>query len=195
MSDPRDGGVSDPRDGDITALHAAIDVDARRLHVLHAARLQCKRGCAACCVDELSVSAVEAAEIRRHHAVLLATGAPHAVGACAFLDDAGACRIYAERPYVCRTQGLPLRWLDDDDADEHAQIELRDICPLNEPGEPIELLPAEECWTLGPIEERLARVQLASGLPPARIPLRSLFAQSAPENAISPFRIGTSDIV
>lgn len=192
--------MSEPRDADVTALHAAIDVDARRLHVLHAERLQCKRGCAACCVDELSVSAVEAAQIRRHHATLLATGTPHAAGACAFLDDAGACRIYAVRPYVCRTQGLPLRWLDadtddvDDGADE-ALLEFRDICPLNEPGEPLELLPAEDCWTLGPIEERLARLQQASGLPPERIPLRSLFAQSAPANAISPFRIGTSDIV
>lgn len=187
--------MSAPRDGDIHALHAAIDVDARRLHVLHAARLQCKRGCAACCVDELSVSAVEAAEIRRHHAALLATAAPHAVGACAFLDDAGACRIYAERPYVCRTQGLPLRWLDGEDGDEEALVELRDICPLNEPGEPIELLPADACWTLGPIEERLAQLQQASGLPPERISLRSLFAPSVPANAISPFRIGTSDIV
>lgn len=187
--------MNEPRDADIASLHAAIDVDARRLHVLHAARLQCKRGCAACCVDELSVSAVEAAEIRHHHAALLASGAPHAIGACAFLDDAGACRIYAERPYVCRTQGLPLRWLDEDDADEEALVELRDICPLNEPGEPIELLVAEACWTLGPIEERLAQLQHASGLPPQRIPLRSLFAQSASANAISPFRIGTSDIL
>ena len=91
--------------------------------------------------------------------MMLATGAPHAEGACAFLDVDGGCRIYADRPYVCRTQGLPLRWLEDQE--EHA-VELRDICPLNEVGEPIERLPAQDCWTLGLFEERLARLELAS---------------------------------
>ncbi|MEO6418158.1 MAG: YkgJ family cysteine cluster protein, partial [Polyangiaceae bacterium] len=94
-------------------LHAEVNHEAGHLHVLHEARLACKRGCSACCVDELTVFEVEAAPIRLRHAELLATGAPHVEGACAFLDDEGACRIYAERPYVCRTQGLPLRWVEE----------------------------------------------------------------------------------
>ena len=167
----------------IVMLHAAVDVEARRLHVLHGARLRCARGCSACCVDELSVSAVEAEHIRRQHGALLASGRPHPIGACAFLDGAGACRIYAERPYVCRTQGLPLRWLADDERGRgpaQGPTELRDICPLNEAGEPIELLRAEDCWTLGPIEERLARLQLATDAPAERVRLRSLFASREP---------------
>jgi len=155
-------------------VHADVERAARRLHVLHAARLQCKRGCSACCVDELTVFDVEAEHIRRHHAELLESAAPHEVGACAFLDEHGACRIYAERPYVCRTQGLPLRWIAEA---EGPAAELRDICPLNEPGEPIELLPAEACWTLGPIEERLARLQLATATPSGRVRLRDLFSR------------------
>src|SRR3954453_10454684 len=91
----------------ITSLHAEVDVETHRLHVLHAARLECRHGCSSCCVDGLTVFDVEAELIRRGHRDLLATGVPHAAGACAFLDSEGACRIYAERPYVCRTQGLP----------------------------------------------------------------------------------------
>jgi len=156
----------------IVTLHAELDKQARRLHVMHAARLHCQRGCSSCCVDELTVFEVEAERIRQHHAELLATGEPHALGACAFLDSEGACRIYQQRPYVCRTQGLPLRWLETED--DLTTVELRDICPLNEPGEPIEQLPAEECWTLGPFEERLARLQLAAR-PRERTRLRDLF--------------------
>ena len=164
------GAGADP----IAALHADVDGATRRLHMVHAERLQCRKGCSACCVDDLTVFEVEAARVRRHHAELLATGAPHAVGACAFLDDEGACRIYAERPYVCRTQGLPLRWTEERDDDV---VELRDICPLNEEGEPIAELPAGDCWTLGPIEERLALLQLAADPTSHRIRLRDLFVR------------------
>ena len=159
----------------VVALHAEVERETRRLAVLHAERLTCRRGCSACCVDGLTVFEVEAEPIRVAHAELLATGVPHAEGACAFLDREGACRIYAERPYVCRTQGLPLRWIEP--RDDGPPVELRDICPLNEGGHPIELLPAEECWTLGPLEERLARLELAAhGAASGRVALRELFA-------------------
>jgi hypothetical protein len=39
----------------LAPLHAAVDREARRLHVLHAERLQCQRGCSSCCVDGLTV--------------------------------------------------------------------------------------------------------------------------------------------
>jgi hypothetical protein len=153
-------------------LREAIDRETRRLHLLHTGRLQCRRGCSACCVDGLTVFEVEVEPIRRHHAELLRTGTPHAEGACAFLDGEGGCRIYAERPYVCRTQGLPLRWVDERDGEP---VELRDVCPLNEAGEPIEGLPTDACWTLGPVEERLAALEHARGAGAPRTPLRSLF--------------------
>ena len=120
--------------------------------------------------------ALEAARIVEHHAELLATGAPHAEGACAFLDAEGACRIYAQRPYVCRTQGLPLRWVEE----QHGiDVELRDICPLNlgEPdATPLTELPPEHCFTLGPVEERL-REQAEQAGAAERVSLRSLFAR------------------
>jgi len=160
----------------IVALHAEIARDTRRLHVLHAARLECRKGCSSCCVDGLTVFEVEAELIRDRHAALLAANAPHAEGACAFLDADGACRIYEERPYVCRTQGLPLRWLEER---EGGVVELRDICPLNEAGKPVEELDADACWTLGPVEERLGELQVASGAGPARIRLRDLFVDAS----------------
>lgn len=112
---------------------------------------------------------VEAAPIRTRHAELLASGDAGPLGGCAFLDADGACRIYAERPYVCRTQGLPLRWIED-------AVEYRDICPLNDDGPPLEGLAADGCWTLGPAEEALATLQVETSRGAARVTLRSLFA-------------------
>ena len=140
----------------------------------HQERLQCKKGCSACCVDDLTVFEVEA-----HHIVINCSDVliqnPHEEGGCAFMDDAVGCRIYAHRPYVCRTQGLPLRWVDEVDAQ---WVEFRDICSLNETEEPIEVLPAEHCWEIGPFEGRVATLQMqASGSEMRRVFLGSLFMQ------------------
>jgi uncharacterized protein len=157
-------------------LHTEVDLQAGHLNVLHAKRLQCRKGCCSCCVDGLTVFEVEAENIRRHQSVLLSKSTPHPEGACAFLDEAGACRIYEHRPYVCRTQGLPLRWVEE--RSDGNSVELRDICPLNESGLPLETMPAEECWSIGPFEEWLVRLQaLADGGKLRRVPLRSLFVR------------------
>lgn len=158
-------------------LHRRIDRQSAQLRLLHANRLQCRRGCAGCCIDDLSVFEVEAEHIRRHHADLLDHGTPHPEGACAFLDEEGACRIYAHRPYVCRTQGLPLRWTDQ--LADGTLAEFRDICPLNDQGRPIEALPADHCWSIGPTEAELARMQNERYQDAGRrVALRSLFAAS-----------------
>jgi Fe-S-cluster containining protein len=157
----------------VERLHGVVDELASPLVKSHGARLQCRSGCTGCCTDGLSVFAIEAAVIERHHPELLSEGAPHAVGACAFLDERGACRIYEHRPYVCRTQGLPLRWLEQD---EEGPAEVRDICPLNAEGPALEELGADECWTIGPFEERLGQQQSAlDGGKGERIALRALF--------------------
>ncbi|MHC4506145.1 MAG: YkgJ family cysteine cluster protein, partial [Planctomycetota bacterium] len=158
---------------------AEIDAQAARLERRHAKRLACRAGCHQCCVDGISVFEIEAEHIRRHHEGLLEAGHPHPAGACAILDEQGACRIYKHRPYVCRSQGLPLRWLDHDDAGE--PVELRDICPLNDrESEPLEAIPAEDCWSIGPFEMRLVRLQIElGGRPPRRIRLRDLFRTGA----------------
>lgn len=165
----------------LRALHAEIDREAERVAAQHGDRLQCGLGCSTCCLDDLSVKEVEAARIREAHPKLLSEGRAGPAGACAFLDDEGACRIYAERPSVCRSQGLPLRVFYED-GDEI--VERRDICPLNaEGGPPLEALDEEACWLVGPFELRLATIDAryvaATGRGrdgDARVALRSLFA-------------------
>jgi len=159
-------------DEEIAALHRRIDARADSLAEHHGRRLKCARGCSGCCVDELTVFRVEADHIRRHARELLRTGRPGPRGACAFLDEAGACRIYPWRPYVCRTQGLPLRWLADED---DGLVEYRDICPLNEEGEPLEALDEAVCWTIGAVEGELAGLEQRAHGGLERVALRDLF--------------------
>lgn len=95
----------------IVELHAQIDAEVARRSRAYASRLHCAAGCCDCCVDDLTVFEVEALRIEAHCADLLYQGEPHPPGACVFLSEDGKCRIYEHRPYVCRTQGLPLRWM------------------------------------------------------------------------------------
>ena len=155
-------------------LHERIDARAGELTLRHAQRLRCERGCNACCVDDLTVFPIEAERIRTSHEGLLWNEAPHPPGACAFLGNTGECRIYADRPYVCRTQGLPLRWFAEDDSGEIC--ENRDICPINAEGPALGELPEEACWLIGPVELELAELQAKIRDPHEdRIALRSLF--------------------
>lgn len=158
----------------VERLHALVEEATRPIADAHAGRLACRAGCAGCCQDELTVFEIEAEVIRRRHPQVLAEATPHPEGGCALLDEAGNCRVYDARPYVCRTQGLPLRWLDEDEEGE--TYEARDVCPLNLEGVPLEELPADEMWTLGPFEQRLAERQAAETGAPTRVALRSLFA-------------------
>ncbi len=158
----------------LRVLYDEIDAEAQRITAEHGTRLQCRRGCSQCCIDDLTVFDVEAENIRENHSQLLATESPHPHGRCAFLDTEGGCRIYSNRPYVCRTQGLPLRWIDQ--TVDWEFVELRDICPLNDEGKPIEELNENQCWTIGPVEERLAKLQaLFSRGALTRSTLRELF--------------------
>ncbi len=174
-------------------LHRRIDEAVVDLAARQAGRLRCARGCSSCCLDELSVRPVEAARIRRRQATLLRDARPHPLGACAFLDGSGACRIYQDRPAVCRSQGLPLRLLFEDERGEI--VEHRDICPLNlEGGPPLAQLDEQDCWLIGPHELQLAEIDarfLAGATPAAdvdedgpdddeevRVPLRSLFRRA-----------------
>ena len=168
MADP------DPQD-ELRTLHARVDADAGAVAAHHGERLVCRRGCSACCVDELTVFEVEAERIRRNAPEVLRE-APHPPGACAFLDAAGACRIYAHRPYVCRTQGLPLRWFSED-ADEEI-VEERSICELNLEGPPLDSLDDDAVWTIGPTELELSQLQQRAHGNQERVPLRSLFRGS-----------------
>jgi hypothetical protein len=156
----QDSAVGRRREELLTRLsdfHGEVGNRAAVLETRHAERLECKAGCAACCVDDIQVFEIEAELIRKRHAVLLNMMSPPPEGACVFLDDEDRCLIYMNRPYVCRTQGLPLSWVEDDE--DGNRVEYRDICPLNDEGEPIEELPEKDCWVIGPSEGDLAELQ------------------------------------
>jgi uncharacterized protein len=158
----------------VRALHDAVDALASPVSAAHGGRLTCRLGCSGCCQDDLTVYEIEALRIQAEFPGLLSTAEPGPTGACAFLDAAGGCRIYAARPYVCRTQGLPLRWLEE--GEDWDFVERRDICPLNAEGPALDTLSDEHCWHIGPVEDRLAYAQEAlDGGALRRVPLRGLF--------------------
>jgi uncharacterized protein len=160
---------------DLLELHTRVDTLVTELTRRHADRLACARGCSDCCLDELTVFEVEAERLRREHPEVL-TEIPHPEGACAFLDAEGACRAYSARPFVCRTQGLPLLWFDEDSEGEIE--EHREICELNVAGEALEGLEFDELWILGPFEQELSLLQERfSGGGQERVALRAIFGK------------------
>lgn len=151
-------------------FYEALQPDIDRLEKLHRGKLQCKKGCSACCEDQLEVFGVEAENIRVNQSAFLENATPHPVGKCAFLNEEGACRIYESRPFVCRTQGLPLRLLNEKGK------EILDVCPLNLDGKNLKDLPKEQLLNTSPYEDFLARLQVAIDKGKMeRVKLRSLF--------------------
>lgn len=115
------------------------DALTARLAARYAPHLACRAGCSGCCQHHLSVFPVEAAHIETALAELpieLRTRinaqanevnqreARNEPVACPLLVD-DRCAIYAARPLICHTQGLPLLFEAEDGAPEV------DFCPLN----------------------------------------------------------------
>jgi uncharacterized protein len=100
-------------------LRKVTDVNCARLEKMHKNQIICRKGCASCCVN-LSLFPVEfeaiKAEISREgfdiSKVIFDEDA-----ACGFLKD-DLCQIYKYRPIICRTHGLPIAFLNDDDPEE-----------------------------------------------------------------------------
>lgn len=155
-------------------FHSEIDHKVQELEKIHSERINCKPGCASCCVDELTVFEIEAENIKQNYSDLLSSENSAEKGRCAFLNNEDRCRIYDHRPYVCRTQGLPLSWIEE--LEDGNLAEMRDICPLNDKSEPIENIPSENCWIIGPAEQQLFELQnLFNKNSVKRVYLRDLF--------------------
>ncbi|MBX2810661.1 MAG: YkgJ family cysteine cluster protein [Myxococcales bacterium] len=165
---------------EVIRLHHHVDQMAANHIRGYPAKLRCEPQCSSCCVDDLTVFEVEAQVLKRHYAEMLENGEAAPEGQCALLDDDGLCRVYPHRPYVCRTQGLPLRWIE-------GAVENRDICELNEDVVDLVQLPSNACFELGPNEAALATIQARSqGLRSGdadlhRVALRGLFATKQDE--------------
>lgn len=72
--------------------------------------LKCKAGCDSCCIrfSVLPLEAALVAEARRSLAITKETGSKM----CSLLAE-GCCLVYQARPIICRTQGLPLGYVDE----------------------------------------------------------------------------------
>jgi Fe-S-cluster containining protein len=105
------------------ALCTKVDDFAARVQASHAEEMSCRAGCDGCCRTRLTVTLLEAEAIRRvltalaanepqrraYVASLAARASDPAHPRCAALDDDGRCVIYAARPLVCRSHGVPIR--------------------------------------------------------------------------------------
>ena len=92
------------------SLRDEIDNRCRELYKLHAPHLQCKAGCDMCCMD-FSILPVEYHAIKELAGEDLKKGQHNLrEGQCPFLIK-HRCVIYHARPVICRTQGLPLLFM------------------------------------------------------------------------------------
>lgn len=162
----------------LAALHRQVDARFSATTAAIGAPIACRRGCAGCCQDDLTVWQVEADAIAAWvHDRGLRIGV-HPAGACALLDAAGACQVHAARPYVCRSQGAVLSWAEPDG--QGGVRVCRDTCPEHGLSAELDRLPVQALFELGPAEQALVTIATlelsergARGLP-QRVALRAL---------------------
>lgn len=114
-------------------LLAKVDAFFARTRARYAGALECAPGCTDCCRGGLTLTGIEAEYLRRGIATLppearraLAQRAEAPGGAaCPALEPDGCCGVYAWRPLVCRTHGLPIRFR------RPGSLPLLDACPKN----------------------------------------------------------------
>jgi len=127
------------------------EIDEKIAEILSASLqtpLQCGPGCDGCCM-QFSVLPVEAALVGQAVAVK-GLNLEENQQSCVLLKD-GLCSIYDLRPVICRTQGLPLAYVDE----EAGAIEVS-ACPLNFPED--YPLSHEELLYMDPFNSRLAQL-------------------------------------
>jgi Fe-S-cluster containining protein len=133
-----------------------VDALGQRIEAEFRAQIACRRGCDACCrhlslfwvegvalaqaLDDLSEPVAERIRERARRA--------SADGPCPLLEG-GACLLYAARPIICRTHGLPLL------AGE-GEARRIDYCPENFRG--IDTLPAGAVIDLDRLNTTLAAI-------------------------------------
>ncbi|HIJ78411.1 MAG: YkgJ family cysteine cluster protein [Desulfobulbaceae bacterium] len=113
------------------ALEQRLSTHISELSKILSAGLHCTAGCTDCCMA-FSILAVEADRISKAFKKLpeptrrqIAGQAKKDTEKCPLLID-GLCTVYAQRPIICRTHGLPLAYINE----EQQAIEVS-VCPLN----------------------------------------------------------------
>ncbi|MFH1811985.1 MAG: YkgJ family cysteine cluster protein [Pseudomonadota bacterium] len=130
-----ESGLADVHEG-LTKLHAKTDAFFTVVLTRHRLRMNCGMGCASCCHRMPSVFPVEAWMIaeglrrapgpvaQRMARRLVDHSHETEISPCPLLDDRGHCRVYADRPIICRSHGAPIK-VPGQPADRWS------VCPLN----------------------------------------------------------------
>jgi len=170
------------------ALLGQVDALCARIAAAYPDQIACRAGCAACCTlqgvlpVEAAVLALALQQLPAAEAEALRTRLHNPPGEerCPLLTDE-RCPLYAARPVICRTHGLPLLV-------EDAHGRRVDRCPLNFTG--LDTLPGSAIIDLGRLNQGLVvanRHFLASCFPegglPERIPLREIADFPLPKEA------------
>jgi len=119
----------------LDALFAKIAAFFGAAEAREGASITCHAGCSDCC-RRFTVTGIEAEVIREglatlpaaRRAELASRAADPATDVCPALDPDGRCAIYAHRPVICRTHGLPIRF-----TEQRAgrSLPMIDACPKN----------------------------------------------------------------
>ena len=108
------GSENNSKQADYLMLRKEVDFHCEKLAESHYEHLKCAPGCHKCCMD-FSIFPVEFFSIMKENEnkqVNIRKIADE--GECWFLTK-GLCSIYESRPLICRTHGLPLMSMGEDD--------------------------------------------------------------------------------
>lgn len=119
----------------LDALFAKLEGFFSAAQTRESASITCHAGCSDCC-RRFTVTGLEASVIREGLASLPdarrdeleARARDDTTDVCPALDADGRCAIYAYRPVICRTHGLPIRF-----TEQRAgrSLPMLDACPKN----------------------------------------------------------------
>jgi len=142
-------------------LYEKADAFFERVATVHPTELACASGCHDCCAPGLTVTAVEAAAIEAYLASQSERPAlAHRADRCAALGVDGRCTIYAARPLVCRTHGVPIRL--GAEAGRRS-LPMLDVCPKNFEGVDLTTLEPRVILDQATLSTILGAVDAAAG--------------------------------
>lgn len=160
-------------------LREELDRACEGLAAMHAGHMGCRAGCSSCCTN-LSVFPVEY-DVILHD---LQRDGQQGMGfdlqqPCGFLKD-GLCTLYAYRPIICRTHGLPVAFTNETFDPPEVNVS---FCPMNFADVDLDQYEfgPQNTLDLDRLNERLREINdlylmelPQSSQPPERVPLSQL---------------------
>lgn len=169
-------------------LTTRIDAFFSRVASRHASDLKCASGCDLCCHQRLTITAVEAAAIRDWALTLspdqrdsiTAAARSTDLSRCSALDPSGRCRIYAARPLVCRSHGIPIRLRDSRSLPVITSCELNFNARGPDAADPDCILDQELISTMLGLVDRECTTAAGAGATAKRVDLADVLTTLAP---------------